>query len=82
MLQAAGFDDVWSTLHPLNTGLTWPLFAEDPPGAATLRQRIDLILTHGDGIKGETIHRTGLAPLKGTWSSDHAGVSGNFVLLP
>ena len=82
ILQAAGFEDGWNTFHPLNAGLTWPLFAEDPPGAATPRQRIDLILTRGDGIKGKTIHRTGLVPSKGTWSSDHAGVSGTFVLLP
>ncbi|HEY3619070.1 MAG TPA: endonuclease/exonuclease/phosphatase family protein [Candidatus Sulfotelmatobacter sp.] len=82
ILEAAQFQDVWSQVHPLDPGLTWPLFAEDPPAAATPRQRIDLILTHGNGIKNRTILETGLAPANGTWGSDHAGVFGSFVLLP
>lgn len=81
ILEAAGFGDVWSRLHPSNAGLTWPLFAEDPPGPATLRQRIDLILTRGDGIKSHAIQRTGLFPIVGGgWASDHAGVLGTFEL--
>lgn len=81
ILGAAGFVDVWSKLRPHTPGLTWPLFAEDPPGAATLRQRIDLVLTRGDDLKGTSIVRTGLAPsTKGVWGSDHAGVFGKFVL--
>jgi endonuclease/exonuclease/phosphatase family metal-dependent hydrolase len=83
MLEAAGFQDVWSKLRCTNPGLTWPLFAEDPPGPTTLRQRIDLILTHGSGIKAKTIVRTGLVPSwNQAWASDHAGVSGQFVILP
>jgi len=83
MLQAAGFEDVWTKLHGSNPGLTWPLFAEDPPGAATLRQRIDLILTHGDEIRCRTLVRTGLMPATNqVWGSDHTGISGEFIILP
>ena len=83
ILEAAGLQDVWSKLRPHNAGLTWPLFAEDPNGPATPRQRIDLILTRGDDLKGKAIVRTGLSPsINGVWGSDHAGVSGTFVLLP
>jgi endonuclease/exonuclease/phosphatase family metal-dependent hydrolase len=83
ILEAAGFQDVWSKLLALNVGLTWPLFAEDPPGPTTLRQRIDLILIHGDGIRGQTIRRTGIFPAaNGAWSSDHTGVFGTFEVEP
>lgn len=82
ILEAAGFHDVWNEMHPLNSGLTWPLFAEDPPGAATPYQRIDLILTNGLGVANKTIAQTGLTPFNGTWSSDHTGVVGQFVILP
>jgi hypothetical protein len=59
------------------------LFAEDPPDAAILRQRIDLILTSGNGIKSETMGRTGLTPASnGLWASDHTGVFGSFELRP
>lgn len=81
-LLAAGYQDVWFTMHPLDPGLTWRLFAEDPPGAATPSQRIDLILTAGAGIKNKAITETGLAPFNEAWSSDHAGVFGQFVILP
>jgi len=82
ILQAAGFQDVWSKLRPLNPGLTWPLFAEDPSGPATPRQRIDLIMTHGNGVKGWMVFRTGLFAWNSEWASDHAGVFGLFALLP
>jgi len=82
ILEAAGFLDVWSHLHLHNPGLTWPLFGEDPPGPATLRQRIDLILTRGKDVKGRTIVRTGLFSRRSTWPSDHTGVFGQFALLP
>lgn len=83
ILESAGFQDAWSELRRNNPGLTWPLHAEDPPGPATLLQRIDLILTHGDGLKAKSIFRTGLSPsVKGVWGSDHAGVFGVFVLKP
>lgn len=83
ILEAAGFQDVWSALHPLEAGLTWPLFAEDPQGAATLRQRIDLIVTSRGGIKSEAIGRTGLTSASdGLWASDHTGVFGSFELCP
>jgi endonuclease/exonuclease/phosphatase family metal-dependent hydrolase len=83
MLQAAGFEDVWGTLRRWNTGLTWPLFAEDPPGPAKLRQRIDLIMTRGNGLEDKSIIRTGLSQSpQGVWASDHAGVLEKFVVLP
>lgn len=81
-LMAAGYQDVWFTMHPLDPGLTWPFFAEDPPEAAKPYQRIDLILTSGVGINNKVITETGLAPFHGVWSSDHAGVYGEFVILP
>ncbi|HKU28489.1 MAG TPA: endonuclease/exonuclease/phosphatase family protein, partial [Candidatus Sulfotelmatobacter sp.] len=82
ILQAAGFSDIWSQLRPSIPGLTWPLFAEDPPGSATPYQRIDLILTRGDGLRNSNIALTGLTPFNGVMGSDHAGVLGEFVLLP
>ena len=81
-LLAAGFQDVWFKLHPQDSGLTWPLFAEDPPGPASLFQRIDLLLTAGAGITNKSITRTGLAPFDDVWSSDHTGVFGQFVIQP
>ncbi|HXJ86232.1 MAG TPA: endonuclease/exonuclease/phosphatase family protein [Candidatus Binatia bacterium] len=83
ILAAAGFKDAWSKLHPITPGLTWPLFAEDPPGPATPRQRIDLIFTGGDDVKAKSIVRTGLSPsAKGVWGSDHAGVFATFAIQP
>lgn len=81
-LEAAGLQDVWSELRGKNPGLTWPLFAEDPTGPSQPRQRIDLILTGGAGIQATKIVRTGLGPFRGKYASDHAGVFGQFVLLP
>lgn len=82
ILGAAGFEDVWAHLQPASPGLTWPLFAEDPPGPATPYQRIDLILTRGSGIVNKSIADTGLTPWNGILGSDHSGVVGSFVLLP
>ena len=82
ILEAAGFLDVWGKLRPVNPGFTWPLFAEDPPGPATPRQRIDLIMTLGSDLKAKSIIRTGLSSSNGHWASDHAGVFGQFALLP
>ena len=83
ILEAAGFQDAWAKLRPHNPGLTWPLFAEDPPGQATPRQRIDLILTRGDDLKAKSIVLTGLSPsVKGVWGSDHAGVFATVVVQP
>jgi endonuclease/exonuclease/phosphatase family metal-dependent hydrolase len=82
ILEAAGLVEVWSKLYPRSPGLTWPLFAEDPTGSSTLRQRIDLILTNGSGLKNRSIQRTGMFAWKGVYSSDHTGVLGQFELLP
>lgn len=82
ILEAAGLQDVWSKLRRLNPGLTWPLFAEDPTGPSTPCQRIDLILTRGAGMKAAKINRTGVFLFHGNYSSDHAGVFGQFLLMP
>jgi len=83
ILEAAGFQDVWNKLRLVKLGFTWPLFAEDPPGQATPRQRIDMILTRGDDLKAKLILLTGLSPsAKGVWGSDHAGVFATLVVRP
>jgi endonuclease/exonuclease/phosphatase family metal-dependent hydrolase len=82
ILGAAGFEDVWAHLQPASPGLTWPLYAEDPPGPATPYQRIDLILTRGGGLVDKNVVETGLTPWNGILGSDHAGVVGSFILLP
>ena len=82
ILQAAGARDVWSHLRNI-PGLTWPLFAEDPPRPANLLQRIDLVLTLGKGLRDAKIARTGVLPTTtGAWGSDHTGVVAKFVVLP
>jgi len=59
-----------------------PRNLEDSGFNAGSPQRIDLILTKGDGIAPRSIVQTRTAPINGLWSSDHAGVVGSFVLLP
>jgi len=80
ILVGEGFLDVWAMLHPNDSGLTWPLFGEDPPlEPTTLIDRIDLILTKGGGIQAADIVRTGTtAP----FASDHAGLVADFTLSP
>ena len=80
MLVSAGFLDVWNMLHPSDSGLTWPLFGEDPPlGPTSLIERIDLILTKGNGVQATKILRTGLTP---PFASDHVGLVADFTLFP
>ena len=81
----AGFLDVWEILHPGDAGNTWPLHGEDPQTqASTPNQRIDLVLTRGDGITAREISLVGTTPPGSMqlWPSDHAGVVGSFTLLP
>jgi len=83
ILVNAGFADIWSGLHPTDAGLTWPYFAEDRTDpTATPFQRIDLILTRGDGVAAESEQLVGTAPVDGVWASDHAGVVAALRLLP
>jgi endonuclease/exonuclease/phosphatase family metal-dependent hydrolase len=83
VLIAAGFQDAWTTLHPGDLGYTWPLFVEDSGIGPHNSQRIDLILTRGDGIRPESILLTGTKPFTDSLlASDHAGVVGSLVLLP
>ena len=82
ILTAAGFTDIWNVLHPGLAGFTWPLHLEDSGLNVGRPQRIDLILTNGDGIRPKSIMLTGTSPIDGLWSSDHAGVLGSLILLP
>lgn len=82
ILVSAGFTDAWSAIHPSEPGLTWALHTEDPDGPATPTQRIDLVLAKGDGIDPTAIALTGITPINGLFSSDHAGVVAAFKLLP
>lgn len=83
MLVNAGFADIWSELHPADAGLTWPNFPEDDVApAVTPFQRIDLILTRGDGIAAESEQLVGTAAVDGVWASDHAGVVAALKLMP
>jgi endonuclease/exonuclease/phosphatase family metal-dependent hydrolase len=87
ILVNAGFLDIWSTIHPGDPGLTWPLHGEDPfTPSSSPNQRIDLIFAQGSGIEARDIALTGnslsdLTP-SGLWPSDHAGVIASFNLLP
>jgi endonuclease/exonuclease/phosphatase family metal-dependent hydrolase len=83
ILTSAGFDDVWLDLHPADPGLTWPMFGEDPPyGPSSPYQRIDLILTKGQGMSAGVEFLTGTVATGGLWPSDHAGAVASFTLLP
>lgn len=83
ILLNGGFTDIWSALHPDDAGLTWPNFAEDKDDTnATPYQRIDLILTRGNGVEAESEQRIGTTPINGIWASDHAGVVATLKLLP
>jgi endonuclease/exonuclease/phosphatase family metal-dependent hydrolase len=83
ILQSADFLDIWSNLHPNDPGFTWPLHPEDVPAAPpSIPQRIDLVITRGDGTTARSEILTGVAPVNGLWSSDHAGVVAWFTVLP
>jgi len=78
-----GFTDIWSALHPSDAGLTWPYFAEDTANTdAVPFQRIDLILTRGNGVEAQSEQLIGATPIDGIWASDHAGVVATLKLLP
>ncbi len=84
IITSAGFVDAWHTLHPVDTGFTWPLFLEDqlPPGAfpvANPNERIDLLFAVG--ATPVSISLTGTtASEQGVFASDHAGVVADFAL--
>ena len=87
ILVNAGFLDLWTAVHPGDSGFTWPLHGEDPPTAASSpNQRIDIILTRGDQIADRSAVLVGNTSTdltaSGLWPSDHAGVVGSFTLLP
>ena len=83
ILLNGGFADIWNTLHPKDAGLTWPYFLEDTNNPnVTPFQRIDLILTRGDGLVPESEQLIGATPINGIWASDHAGVVATLKLLP
>jgi endonuclease/exonuclease/phosphatase family metal-dependent hydrolase len=89
IIASAGFADAWSTLHPGDSGFTWPLHCEDPFSPITTpNQRLDLVLfrtgqTDLDALTTDLIGNTpsDLTPT-GLWPSDHAGVESAFRLEP
>jgi endonuclease/exonuclease/phosphatase family metal-dependent hydrolase len=84
VLIGGGFNDIWGALHPNEAGLTWPNFAEDESTNTTPYQRIDLVLTRGNGVEAESEQLVGTGPINGSelWASDHAGVVATLRLLP
>ena len=63
--------------------MRWPYFWEDTTTPdVTPFQRIDLILTRGEGLVPESEQLIGAAPINGIWASDHAGVVATLKLLP
>ena len=83
ILVNGGFADIWSALHPSETGFTWPYFLEDTTNPdVTPFQRIDLILTRGNGVAPVSEQLTGTSTIGGVWASDHAGVVATLKLLP
>jgi len=79
----AGYNDVWSQLHPGVLGLTCCQSEPDNNPVSQLYQRIDLILTLGP-IGAQNISLYGATPASktadGLWPSDHAGVAAQLVL--
>jgi hypothetical protein len=79
----AGYNDVWSQLHPGVLGLTCCQSEPDNNTVSQLYQRIDLILTLGP-IGAQNIQLFGATPssrtVDGLWPSDHAGVAAQLVL--
>jgi endonuclease/exonuclease/phosphatase family metal-dependent hydrolase len=73
----AGFSDAWSSLHPLDPGLTCCQSANLDNATSGFTRRIDMVMTHG-GITPLTVDRVGDLPIGGgvqpNWASDHAGV--------
>jgi endonuclease/exonuclease/phosphatase family metal-dependent hydrolase len=86
LMLGQGFTDVWSVLEAPNTGLTWPLYYEDPSDFLTPTERLDLILARGD-LTFSDIDVVGEDPVSdlttsGLRPSDHAGVTATVVLQP
>jgi len=82
MLTSAGFLDIWGAFYSEESGITWPMFQEDPPFGSLVPQRIDLILVKNSGLQPTGIMLTGKRPVGALWSSDHAGVVAGFKILP
>ena len=76
-IAAAGFADVWPTMHPGDPGLTWPLFFEDflAPIPIVPLERIDLIFVRGLAVLDA--QRTGT---EAPFGSDHTGVVATLLI--
>jgi len=74
---ASGFIDAWDELRPKNPGYTWSLFPVDGIAFEPF-ERIDLIFSNGP--KPISVMRTGMEPVDGLYTSDHAGVVAVFDL--
>lgn len=78
VLAAAGFQDLWATLHPDEPGFTdgWP---EDLSQDGELTHRYDYVLYRGllEPITVDIVGETAAdKAVTGLWPSDHAGVVG------
>jgi len=81
---AASMVDAWSSAHPGDPGLTWPLHGEDPFTAmSSPTQRIDIVLVRQPRVVSADLvganPSTDLTP-SGLWIADHAGVVATFEL--
>jgi hypothetical protein len=83
VLAAAGFQDLWATLHPNEPGLTDGL-PEDLSQDGELDNRYDYILYRGllDPVDVDIVGETAAdKAVTGLWPSDHAGVVGTLRML-
>jgi hypothetical protein len=80
---SAGYNDVWSEIHPRRAGLTCCQDEADNNPVSQLYQRIDLVLTHGSvspwGALLIGADKKSRLP-DGLWPSDHAALAAGVVV--
>ena len=74
LVLGAGFQDAWHTLHPDDSGYTWPLFPEDQGRGHPITGRGKVSLIFARGLTPVSIQRLSLGGFWGRMASDHAGV--------
>jgi endonuclease/exonuclease/phosphatase family metal-dependent hydrolase len=83
-LVKAGFQDVWTLVHPSDSGFTCCQAENLLNPTSQLSTRIDLILFHSNRISIADVRSVGADPTdklsSGQWPSDHAGVVGTFSI--
>ena len=86
LLLNGGLTDVWSSLNPNSSGLTFPLSGALPSVILNPTKRLDLVLARGAisfsdiDVVGEEI--SDLTTPSGFRPSDHAGLIATLVLEP